>query len=204
MPAPIPRALRPGRLSEPLDVLEGLARLPHRSASMAARAAAGLSTTLRFAFYGTRALRPAAAAAARPAAPSTRPATRSGRGRPDLCRAHISRPRPRPRSRRMVDNIKAAFDRRLEALDWMAPATKRGGADARSETIVVGVGYPDRWRDYSALEIRRRRRLRQPEERRSSPNIATSSPSSASRSTAANGGCRRSWSTPSTCRCRTR
>ena len=60
----------------------------------------------------------------------------------------------------MVDNIKAAFAKRVDALDWMAPATK---AEARKkvETIIVGVGYPDTWRDYSALADQRRRRLRQ-------------------------------------------
>jgi putative endopeptidase len=52
----------------------------------------------------------------------------------------------------MVDNIKAAFARRVDALDWMAPSTKEE-ALKKVETIVVGVGYPDRWRDYSPLEI---------------------------------------------------
>jgi len=52
----------------------------------------------------------------------------------------------------MVDNIKASFERRIEGLDWMAPETK---AEARRkvEVLKVGVGYPDAWRDYSALEI---------------------------------------------------
>jgi putative endopeptidase len=53
----------------------------------------------------------------------------------------------------MVKNILAAFDRRVEALDWMAPATKTE-ARRKIATMNVGVGYPDKWRDYSALEIR--------------------------------------------------
>jgi putative endopeptidase len=52
----------------------------------------------------------------------------------------------------MVDNIKAAFARRVEALDWMAPSTKEE-ALKKVRSIVVGVGYPNRWRDYSALTI---------------------------------------------------
>jgi putative endopeptidase len=54
----------------------------------------------------------------------------------------------------MVRQIAAAFDRRIEALDWMAPTTK---AQAREKvgTLYVGVGYPDRWVDYSGLEISR-------------------------------------------------
>ena len=51
----------------------------------------------------------------------------------------------------MVDNIKAAFSRRIESLDWMAPATKEE-AKTKVETMEVGVGYPDQWQDYSSLE----------------------------------------------------
>lgn len=53
----------------------------------------------------------------------------------------------------MVKNIVAAFDKRLVALDWLSPATK---AEARKklEVLIVGVGYPDTWRDYSRLDIR--------------------------------------------------
>jgi len=52
----------------------------------------------------------------------------------------------------MVKNIVAAFDKRIVALDWMAPATK---AEARKklQVLIVGVGYPDRWpmRPYYAV-----------------------------------------------------
>lgn len=53
----------------------------------------------------------------------------------------------------MVRNIVDAFDRRLQRATWLAPATL---AEARRkvETVRVGIGYPDRWRDYSRLEIR--------------------------------------------------
>ncbi|MDB5456213.1 MAG: Endothelin-converting enzyme 1 [Caulobacter sp.] len=52
----------------------------------------------------------------------------------------------------MVDTIKAAFVRRIDGLDWMAPETK---AEARRKVAVlkVGVGYPDQWRDYADLKI---------------------------------------------------
>jgi putative endopeptidase len=52
----------------------------------------------------------------------------------------------------MVERIKAAFAKRIEAIDWMAPATKRE-ALAKVHNIVVGVGYPDKWKDYSALKV---------------------------------------------------
>jgi predicted metalloendopeptidase len=52
----------------------------------------------------------------------------------------------------MVDKIKGAFAKRVQALDWMASSTKQE-ALKKVETIVVGVGYPDSWRDYSSLTI---------------------------------------------------
>jgi predicted metalloendopeptidase len=52
----------------------------------------------------------------------------------------------------MVKNIIVAFGRRIDNLDWMAPAT-RAKAKAKLDTLYVGVGYPEHWRDYSALKI---------------------------------------------------
>lgn len=52
----------------------------------------------------------------------------------------------------MVDNILVAFGKRIDALDWMAPATK-AEAKRKLATLKVGVGYPDKWIDYSALRI---------------------------------------------------
>ena len=52
----------------------------------------------------------------------------------------------------MVEEIKSAFARRVESLDWMAPST-REEALKKVRSIVVGVGYPETWRDYSNLVI---------------------------------------------------
>jgi len=52
----------------------------------------------------------------------------------------------------MNDKIKEAFARRVEALDWMAPAT-RAEALRKVRGIVVGVGYPEVWRDYGNVTI---------------------------------------------------
>ena len=52
----------------------------------------------------------------------------------------------------MVGNIKAAFAQRIQGLDWMAPET-RAEALRKVESIVVGVGYPDAWRDYAHYEV---------------------------------------------------
>ncbi|HJW73951.1 MAG TPA: M13 family metallopeptidase [Geothrix sp.] len=56
------------------------------------------------------------------------------------------------RAQKMVANILAAFRVRIEKLDWMTPGTK-AKAIAKLASIKVGVGYPDRWRDYHALKI---------------------------------------------------
>jgi predicted metalloendopeptidase len=52
----------------------------------------------------------------------------------------------------MVKNLKAAWEKRVQAISWMAPSTKQE-ALKKVEGIVVGVGYPDHWRDYSSLTI---------------------------------------------------
>ena len=54
----------------------------------------------------------------------------------------------------MVSNILAAFDERVGTITWMTAATKHK-AKAKIATMRVGVGYPEIWRDYAALDIRR-------------------------------------------------
>jgi predicted metalloendopeptidase len=52
----------------------------------------------------------------------------------------------------MVTNLKAAFSRRVKAIGWMSPSTKQE-ALKKVQGIIVGVGYPETWRDYSGLTI---------------------------------------------------
>ncbi|HEY2748956.1 MAG TPA: M13 family metallopeptidase [Polyangia bacterium] len=61
-------------------------------------------------------------------------------------------PSEKARAEAMVKNIVAAFARRIDKLEWMAPATK-AKAKAKLAALKVGVGYPDKWRDYSRLEV---------------------------------------------------
>jgi putative endopeptidase len=56
------------------------------------------------------------------------------------------------RAEAMVAGIIKAFDARIDALAWMAPATK-AEAKAKLKTLRVSVGYPDRWPDYAGLEV---------------------------------------------------
>jgi putative endopeptidase len=58
----------------------------------------------------------------------------------------------RAKAQAMVKDLVQAFARRIDALSWMSPETKRK-ARQKLDTLRVGVGYPDQWRDYSGLEI---------------------------------------------------
>ena len=54
----------------------------------------------------------------------------------------------------MVKNILATFREGVDKLEWMTPETKKT-AKAKAETMLIGVGYPDTWRDYASLEVKR-------------------------------------------------
>ncbi|MGH6909350.1 MAG: peptidase M13, partial [Phenylobacterium sp.] len=54
----------------------------------------------------------------------------------------------------LATELKAAFRVRLQRLDWMGPKTK-AEAVRKLDTFVIKVGYPDVWRDYSQVTIRR-------------------------------------------------
>jgi putative endopeptidase len=54
----------------------------------------------------------------------------------------------------LVANLRAALKERIETLPWMGPATKTQ-ALRKLAAFGVKVGYPDKWRDYTALEITR-------------------------------------------------
>ena len=53
---------------------------------------------------------------------------------------------------KLIGNLKVALGERIKALDWMSDETK-AKALHKLDCINVKVGYPDKWRDYSGLEI---------------------------------------------------
>ncbi|MDQ3819015.1 MAG: M13 family metallopeptidase, partial [Acidobacteriota bacterium] len=61
-------------------------------------------------------------------------------------------PEAKAKVQEMVKNLIVAFRRRIDNLEWMSPATK-AKAKAKLDTLYVGVGYPEHWRDYSGLKI---------------------------------------------------
>ncbi|MFZ0913168.1 MAG: M13 family metallopeptidase [Candidatus Korobacteraceae bacterium] len=62
-------------------------------------------------------------------------------------------PEAKAQAQAMVANIIGAFRKRIEALLWMAASTK-AEAQAKLNTLYVGVGYPETWIDYAAYEVR--------------------------------------------------
>ena len=54
----------------------------------------------------------------------------------------------------LVNNLKDALKSRIEKLTWMGDATKKE-AEAKLAKINIKVGYPDKWRDYTTLNITR-------------------------------------------------
>ncbi len=61
-------------------------------------------------------------------------------------------PETKAHADRLVQNLLAAMAQRLDALTWMSVETK-AKAKAKLATYNPKIGYPKKWRDYSALEI---------------------------------------------------
>ncbi|RYY48058.1 MAG: M13 family peptidase [Chitinophagaceae bacterium] len=56
----------------------------------------------------------------------------------------------------LVDNLKKAFEARITKLDWMSDSTK-AKAKEKLYAFTEKIGYPDKWRDYSRVTIKRDR-----------------------------------------------
>ncbi|MBN8703760.1 MAG: M13 family metallopeptidase [Bacteroidetes bacterium] len=54
----------------------------------------------------------------------------------------------------MIDNLTAVYKERIGNLTWMSDSTKKQ-ALVKLSTIIRKIGYPDKWMDYSTLEITR-------------------------------------------------
>ena len=56
------------------------------------------------------------------------------------------------RMEQLVKNLQIALGQRIDAQDWMSPATKKA-AHEKLDAFYVKIGYPDQWRDYSKMDI---------------------------------------------------
>jgi putative endopeptidase len=61
-------------------------------------------------------------------------------------------PETKARALEMVNNLRIALRERLERVDWMSDAT-RAKALEKLDALKTKIGYPDKWRDYSGLQI---------------------------------------------------
>jgi putative endopeptidase len=65
--------------------------------------------------------------------------------------AHFSQ-QTRDRARALVENLRTAYSKRIDAASWMAPETKKE-AQAKLAALVAKIGYPDKWKSYATVKI---------------------------------------------------
>jgi predicted metalloendopeptidase len=64
------------------------------------------------------------------------------------------KPEAKARMDSLIRNLREAYSIGIDSLEWMTPATKARAKDKLAK-FTVKIGYPERWRDYSSLEVRR-------------------------------------------------
>jgi putative endopeptidase len=62
-------------------------------------------------------------------------------------------PQAKERMIKLVANLQSVLGERIKNLDWMGDSTKTKALE-KLNTFYVKIGYPDKWRDYSSLEIK--------------------------------------------------
>jgi len=63
-------------------------------------------------------------------------------------------PESKAKMEALVANLRAALEDRLEQLEWLSDDTRKRALE-KLATFVPKIGYPDKWKDYSDLEVRR-------------------------------------------------
>src|SRR5688572_2287816 len=74
-----------------------------------------------------------------------------------LAQLYVKKYFPEDAKKRMavlVDNLKKAFETRINKLDWMSDSTKTK-AKEKLTAFSEKIGYPDKWRDYTNVEVKR-------------------------------------------------
>lgn len=62
-------------------------------------------------------------------------------------------PEAKAKAETMIDNIIAAYKDRIKALEWMGDSTKVKAIE-KLDKFTVKIGYPDKWKDYSEMEVK--------------------------------------------------
>ncbi len=63
-------------------------------------------------------------------------------------------PENKAKMEKLVNNLITAYHHSIDTLDWMSPKTKLE-AQKKLDKLAIKIGYPKKWRDYSALEIKK-------------------------------------------------
>jgi len=74
-----------------------------------------------------------------------------------LGKAYVARhfpPQAKERMDKLVANLLEAFGTSIDELEWMGPETRRE-AHAKLAGFTVKIGYPEKWKEYPGLEVRR-------------------------------------------------
>jgi putative endopeptidase len=74
----------------------------------------------------------------------------------DLGQIYVKRyfgPEVKAQVEELVANLIVVYRKRIQALNWMTPSTK-AEALRKLDTLYVGVGYPDSWRDYLGYDVK--------------------------------------------------
>lgn len=62
-------------------------------------------------------------------------------------------PEAKQKAEEMIENVIIAFEERIKVLDWMSEETKAKAIE-KLEKFTVKIGYPDKWKDYSEMEVK--------------------------------------------------
>jgi putative endopeptidase len=66
--------------------------------------------------------------------------------------AHFNQ-QARDKARALVENLRTAYSKRIDAASWMAPETRKE-AQAKLAALNAKIGYPDKWKSYATVGIR--------------------------------------------------
>ncbi|MFT7427983.1 MAG: putative endopeptidase, partial [Nonlabens sp.] len=61
-------------------------------------------------------------------------------------------PEAKAKAKEMIEYVKKAYEKRIDELEWMSADTKTKAIE-KLNGMTIKIGYPDKWKDYSEMEI---------------------------------------------------
>ena len=62
-------------------------------------------------------------------------------------------PEAKAKAKEMIDNVMLGFEKRIAGLEWMSDVTKEKALE-KLHKLTVKIAYPDKWKDYSELQVK--------------------------------------------------